>query len=69
MKFGDLCKRVDALRASGIDPQMDVGVSNHYGELEDTLIDLEIVDSPWQGKKRKPFIALVGVSSMYPEPD
>lgn len=65
MNFGDLCKRVDELRAAGTSPATPVGVCGHYSELEDDFSGLRIV----RKKGKVPFIALEGVSSKYPEPD
>jgi len=68
MLFKDLCKRVDELREAGTDPMMKVGVIDHFGKLEDTFEGLTVtIVEHW--RRGRSFIALDGVSSMYPEPD
>lgn len=64
MTFGELQAFVNA-NWDKIHPSTKVGVSNHFGELEDTLVELKVQTRP----RKEVFIALVGVSSMYPEPD
>lgn len=62
MLFKDLCKFVDANREV-LNPNVPIGVRDHYGDLEDTLESLELVVH-----HKRSYIALVGVTSQYPEP-
>jgi hypothetical protein len=64
MIFSELCRFVDENRDL-LNPDIPIGVKDHFGELEDTVYDLQVVTK--NGKA--PFIALIGLSSMYPEPD